>query len=134
MAQPPITIEYLIDLKENHLLYRHGDRHGNGKRRPPEFTKLVAFIDTHFAGHLRTKVMPWSVTPTRKVGRLISYTGKRREGFKLEVYRPRDPNFHPFWWHVTCETYRSNWDIIDEIVKWHRKIEKDGNLDEEWEE
>jgi len=124
---PAVTIRQLLDLRKYENEYRFG-LGGKEKTRPPEFRKLVEFIERHFAGHLTVKVQPWTYTPTRKVGRLISYTGKKRHGFRLEVFRPQDPPFHPFWYHVTCETYRSNWDIIREIVEWHRKIRKDGNL------
>lgn len=124
-----LTIDHILDLKENSWTYRW-DKDRSKRRRTPDIHKLCAFINEHFAGKLTARLQPWGVTPTRKVGRFISHTGKRREGYRLEVFRPDDDIFNPFWWHKTAETYSTNWDVIDQIVKWHRNLESGKPLDD----
>jgi hypothetical protein len=128
------SIEQLVDLDTHALAYRFLRAPGEGRKRAPSIEALAAFINQHFAGHLVARVEPWGETPYRKIAgsRLIRYTGKRREGRRLTVHRAREgrgcidaPDMLD---HRTTETYRTNYDVVRQIVEWHRKLQAEGKL------
>jgi hypothetical protein len=112
-----MEIAELLDLHANVIHYRYIK-----KRRPPQFDTLIAFIRKHFAGRYEVSVQDWSIEPYRMFGRIRHVTGKRRTGKKLVIW-PADqskPQF-PLFSHITCETYRTNWDIVAWIVEQHQQ-------------
>lgn len=118
-----MTIDDILDLADNATDYRYGLR-GRAARRPPRFEELVDFIREHMGDRVEVTVEPWSAEPFRKEGRLRVVTGKRRTGFRLEVW-PRggvNATRDPLHSHVTCEAYRTNWDVVQIIAALHRQV------------
>ena len=116
-----VTIERILELDDNSLQFRFSVE-GAARRRPPSFDDLVGFIRTHFAGTYEATVQPWSVEPYRMYRRIRHVTGRVRHGFKLEVWPDAQPwGSCPVFSHVTCETYRTNCDIVRWIAHAHRE-------------
>ena len=105
---PLPSLEEIDALDRNSLAHRYLD----DRRRPPRFDVLVDVIRTSFPD-LKVEVEDWSYEPFVKIGRIWRVTGRRRQGKRLTVRKVRSCfDQEKLFVHKTCETYRTNWDIV----------------------
>ena len=66
-------------------------------------------------GRYRATIHPWTTNTDRKIGRL-RVPGCGREGHKVEVY-PSNPRGDLLFSHTTSETYRTNRELAEKVLK-----------------
>lgn len=114
------TLAELAGLDAKVLDIRFG---GNEKRRPPRFEQLVRIIQ-HYFPDLGVSLSDWSVTPYRKIKRIRHVTGQQRDGKRLILTKDGKSRYaggEIVLDHKTCETYRTNWDVLRWIVQEARR-------------
>lgn len=83
----------------------------------PRLATLCASVNLIFPD-LIARLEPWSYHPYRKIGRLISYTGKRRTGNRIAIYTKDNRAGSPIYKHFPLEnSFRTNWDVVEWIIE-----------------